>query len=112
MVDVEQWLEQWVEDHLDASGHATKKADMHDRAKACVEDAKAAGISVADIKQASDGDLEVYLVSRQNILTSRHEGPTTNLGSPMSAPDLSQDQEGPGSSMHEAGPRIGSNRIR
>lgn len=73
MVEVEQWLEQWVEAHINTPGHVRTKAEMHDAAKACAEEAKAASISVAEIKASADGDLEAYLVERQNILTSRRE---------------------------------------
>lgn len=72
MVDVDQWLEQWVEAHLNAPGRVEEKSEMHDEAKICAEEAKATGISVVDLKQAAGGDLEAYLVTRQNILTTRH----------------------------------------
>ncbi|WP_131195593.1 hypothetical protein [Lichenihabitans psoromatis] len=77
MVDVEQWLEQWVEDHLDAPEPVREKAEMHDQARACANDAAAAGIPIADLKQAANGDLETYLVERQNIRVGRVEHGST-----------------------------------
>ena len=56
--DVAQWLEQWVESNLGDHAHVGSKAEMHDQAKACVEEALAAGISVAEVKDAAGGDLE------------------------------------------------------
>ena len=67
-VDVAQWLEQWVETNLTHHAHVSLKAEMHDQAKACVEEAVAVGISVVEVKDAADGDLETYLMERKNVL--------------------------------------------
>ena len=45
-IDVVQWLEQWVELNLHSQGHVERKAEMHDQAKACAEQAKGAGVSI------------------------------------------------------------------
>ncbi len=73
-IDVAQWLEQWVELNLHAKEHVDRKAEMHDQAKACAEEAKRAGISVTGLKDAADGDLETFLVRRQNAAYDRRGG--------------------------------------
>lgn len=70
-VDVAQWLEQWVEENLTARRHVERQSEVHDQAKACAEKAQAAGISVAEIGDAADGDLEAYLLQRRNAATDR-----------------------------------------
>lgn len=67
-VDVDQWLEGWVENNLNSPEHAETKADMRDQAEACAVAATADGISIAELKEAAGGDLEQYLVDRQNAL--------------------------------------------
>lgn len=66
-VDVDQWLEQWVEQHISSAGHVERKAEMHDEAKACAEAARADGISITELKDAANGDLETFLMERQNV---------------------------------------------
>ena len=73
-IDVVQWLEQWVELNLHAQGHVERKAEMHDQAKACAEEAKAAGIPIVELKDAAEGDLEAFLVRRQNAAQDRRDG--------------------------------------
>ena len=73
-IDVVQWLEQWVELSLHSLGHVERKAEMHDKAKACAEEAKAAGIPIVELKDAADGDLEAFLVRRQNAAYDRRGG--------------------------------------
>ena len=80
-VDVAQWLEQWVEEHLDDSRRVGRKAEVHVQAKACAEEARSAGISIAEIKDAADGDLEAYLLQRQNAAADRGEGGAGPYGS-------------------------------
>ncbi len=87
-VDVAQWLEQWVEEHLAARRHVERKAEVHDGAKACAEEARSAGISLAEIKDAADGDLELYLLQRQNAATDR-EGPRPGAVTAIPEPLLS-----------------------
>lgn len=69
-IDVTQWLEQWVEEHLTSSVHVDRKSEMRDWAKACADDAQANGISIAELKEAANGDLETFLVERQNVASS------------------------------------------
>ncbi len=64
--DARQWLEQWAANHLGHSSHVEAKAEMHDPAEACVAAAREAGFSVADMKEAANGDVEVYLMRWQN----------------------------------------------
>ena len=101
-VDVAQWLEQWVEEHLAARRHVGRKAEVHDQAKACAEEARSAGISMAEIKDAADGDLEAYLLQRQNAATDRdgpHAGAVTGTpeailpaGIPIATDDAFRDR--------------------
>ena len=79
-IDVAQWLEQWVEEHLRASVRVGRKAEMHDQAKACAADALAAGVSIAELKEAADGDLETYLADRQNVATDTSVGGVSGEG--------------------------------
>ena len=65
----QEWLADWVEKNLRSPGYVQRKASMHDEAEACAQQAVAAGISIADLKTASGGDLEKYLVDRQNEFT-------------------------------------------
>ena len=67
-VDVDQWLEGWVENNLNAPGHVQAKAEMRDQAEACAVAATSDGISIAELKEAAGGDLEQYLVDRHNAL--------------------------------------------
>jgi hypothetical protein len=73
-VDVDQWLEGWVENNLTSPGHVKAKAEMRDKAEACAVEATADGISIAELKEAAGGDLEQYLVDRQNALTDMEAG--------------------------------------
>jgi hypothetical protein len=65
-VDVDQWLEGWVENNLTSPGYAEAKADMRDQAEACAVAATTDGISIAELKEAAGGDLERYLLDRHN----------------------------------------------
>ena len=78
-IDVVQWLEQWAELNLHSQGHVERKAEMHDQAKACAEEAKAAGIPIVELKDAAEGDLEAFLVRRQNAAHDRRDGGSGGL---------------------------------
>jgi hypothetical protein len=73
-VDVDQWLEGWVENNLTAPGYVEAKAELRDQAEACAVEATSEGISIAELKEAAGGDLEAYLLSRQNALTDADVG--------------------------------------
>jgi hypothetical protein len=75
-----EWLEGWVNGNLNLPGHQEKKAAMRDGAAACAEQAKAAGISIAELKEAAGGDLEIYLLDRQNELTDADRGSGKEAG--------------------------------
>jgi hypothetical protein len=64
-VDVDQWLEGWVENNLNSLSSAEAKADMRDQAEACAIQATTDGISITELKDAAGGDLERYLLDRQ-----------------------------------------------
>lgn len=65
-IDVDQWLEGWVENNLNFPDHSETKADMRDQAEACAVAATTDGISIAELKEAAGGDLEQHLLDRQN----------------------------------------------
>jgi hypothetical protein len=65
-VDPADWLRQWTERNLPPPNGAPDKASVRDAARTCAEDAASAGISIAELKQAAGGDVETYLVHRQN----------------------------------------------
>ena len=67
-VDVDQWLEGWVENNLNSLGSAEAKADMRGQAEACAVQATTDGISIAELKEAAGGDLERHLLDRQKAL--------------------------------------------
>lgn len=73
-VDVDQWLEGWVENNLTAPGYVEAKAEMRDQAEACAVEATNEGITIAELKEAAGGDLEEYLLNRQNALTDAEVG--------------------------------------
>lgn len=73
-VDVDQWLEGWVENNLTAPGYVEAKAAMRDQAEACAVEATSEGISIAELKEAAGGDLEAYLLDRRNALTDAEVG--------------------------------------
>ena len=68
-IDAQKWLTNWVCENINSPRHVKRKASMRDEAEACAQEAGAAGLSIADLKIASGGDLEDYLVNRQNELT-------------------------------------------
>jgi len=45
------------------------KADFRDQAKVLVESAGSEGFTVAEIKEACGGDVELYLLNQQNAMT-------------------------------------------
>jgi hypothetical protein len=65
------WLRDWARRNLDGANYVADKSDMREEAKACAADALAAGISIADLKEAAGGDLERYLVAEQNAETDK-----------------------------------------
>ena len=63
------WLEEWASIRLDKPGYAARKADMRLDAEACAHEAETMGISIAELKEAAGGDLETFLMDRQERLT-------------------------------------------
>lgn len=68
-ISVRSWLERWAAVRLDTPGYAARKADMRTDAEACAHEAQDVGISIAELKAAADGDLEIFLMDRQEQLT-------------------------------------------
>ena len=78
-IDVVRWLEQWLELNLHSQGHVERQAEMHDQAKACAVEAKAVGIPIVELKDAAEGDLEAFLLRRQNAANDRRAGSNDGL---------------------------------
>ena len=72
-VDVDQWLEGWVENNLKPCHPSAGSPPLSDPAAACAADAAAAGIGPVDLKRAAGEDLATYLRARQNALTDAAE---------------------------------------
>ncbi len=70
MADINSWLEGQVSALLGMPFFAEEKAEFRDAAKALVEQGQAAGYTVEQIKDACDGDVETYLMDRQNSMTN------------------------------------------
>ena len=68
-ISIRSWLERWARTRLDTPGYAARKADMRADAEACAHAAQAVGISISELKAAADGDLEVFLMDRQEKRT-------------------------------------------
>jgi hypothetical protein len=65
-VDAKKWLEEWAERNFAGPGHVEAKSQVREVAKACAADALSAGLTIADLKEAACGDLEVWLGDRRN----------------------------------------------
>ena len=64
-----EWLRTYVGQHINTMNYVPVKSSMHDEAAACVEAARAAGLTIQDIKDAAGGDVETFLLRMQNALT-------------------------------------------
>ena len=60
------WLEQWAKANLSAAQHPHEKSDVQAQARRCAEEATAAGLTIAQLKEAAGGDLEAFLLGKQN----------------------------------------------
>ena len=58
-----------VKQNIREPGLVDDKASMHDEAEACADAVVASGVSIAALKEAAGGDLEKFLVDRQNAFT-------------------------------------------
>jgi hypothetical protein len=67
--NVTEWLEAWVEENINSPMYYEEKSVMTNDAKACLAHAQEAGFSAKDVQEAAGGDLEQYLLDRQNELT-------------------------------------------
>jgi hypothetical protein len=71
-VDVDQWLEGWVENNLGGPGAVQSADEVQSQAEVCTAEAAVAGITSVELTRAADGDLASYLASRQvAIISSR-----------------------------------------
>lgn len=68
-IDASEWLESWVDGNLHEPLYQENKSAMAGYARTCRSDAKAAGISSQALVGAAGGDLEGFLLDRQNALT-------------------------------------------
>jgi hypothetical protein len=65
-VDPEKWLDLCVGEHLIVPVFVSDKDAMRDAAKECIVGALDAGISILQLKGAAGGDLEAFLLKRNN----------------------------------------------
>ena len=70
MSDINEWLENNTESFLGDLTFSEEKSEFRDAAKALVEQAQSAGYTIEQIKDACDGDVETYLMDRQNSMTN------------------------------------------
>src|SRR5437763_20089 len=70
-VDVEQWLEGWVDENLLTPVYPGGQNAMAAEAASCRADARAVGIRPRDLAAAAGGDLEAYLFRAQTRLTDK-----------------------------------------
>ena len=68
-VNVEDWLEDWVDENLQSPAYQENKSAMASEAASCRQDAATDGLTDANLTGAAGGDLEAYLLRRQNVLT-------------------------------------------
>jgi hypothetical protein len=69
-VDVDDWLEEWVNENMQTPVFQENKSAMAHDAATCRRDAESAGILMNDLDAAAGGDLEEYLLRQQNALTN------------------------------------------
>ena len=69
MQDIEEWLEEWTDANLNTPQYNEDPSHMAEEAAACRADAKRAEISSEDLEEAAGGDLNKYLLDRQNAFT-------------------------------------------
>jgi hypothetical protein len=70
MQSIKEWLESRIPELVSFQKHREQKADLQLEAKALWLKAEAAGYSVAELKEACNGDVEQYLLDMQNISAS------------------------------------------
>lgn len=70
MQSIKAWLESRIPELVSFQKHREQKADLQLEAKALWLKAEAAGYSVAELKEACNGDVEQYLLDMQNISAS------------------------------------------
>jgi hypothetical protein len=69
-VDVEQWLEGWVENNLDRPDTVPSTAGLRSQAEICTAEAVVAGISPDELASAAGGNLAAYFADREVAMTS------------------------------------------
>ncbi|WEZ85529.1 hypothetical protein P6U16_26085 (plasmid) [Rhizobium sp. 32-5/1] len=97
MQDIRDWLKSRIPELVSFQKDASEKSDFQLEAKALWLKAEAAGYSVAELKQACEGDIEKYLLDLQKGYRGR------------SAADRAGDQSGMGGSFSSR-PSISSRR--
>jgi hypothetical protein len=69
MTDINDWLDENSDNFLGQPTFSEDKSDFRDAAKALTVQAQAAGYSVEEVKDACGGDVESFLMKRQNLAT-------------------------------------------
>lgn len=70
MIDVTEWLDNWVDDNINSPQFHEAKSAMAGEARECEAAALADGISRDELLAAVGGDLEQYLLDAQNSFTT------------------------------------------
>ncbi|WP_075292827.1 hypothetical protein [Pararhizobium arenae] len=66
MQNIDKWLEKHVDGYLRDTGFCQSKAEFRDAAQALVAQAQEHGFTVQQVKVACRGDVETFLMERQN----------------------------------------------
>lgn len=69
MADANEWLEEWIDNNLNAPLYHEHKGQMSAEAQHCRAQAEIEGITAQSLEEAAGGDLLQYLFDRQNSLT-------------------------------------------
>ncbi len=68
--DIDSWLEEQIEEIINVPQFQEHASDMASEVAELKANAKDAGISLADLTIACNGDIGVYLLDRQNSFTN------------------------------------------
>jgi len=68
-VDVDQWLEGWIENNPSGPGAVQTAAETHSQAELCAAEAAIAGITSDELTSAAGGNLSRYLADRRVAMT-------------------------------------------
>lgn len=67
--EIESWLEDQIEEIINVPQYHEHKSEMASEAAELKANAELAGISLSQLKSACEGDIEAYLLRKQNAFT-------------------------------------------